>query len=955
MSRQSSEIDFTIILAATGAKAAVAARILTILQATPTATEVIVSIHANDHDTLAGARTLGAEQAAPLRILAHGRTPNAAGDFNAAMDMTARPMILLDANRPWSYDVIAQVAHSLAQNPTRPAVLIDGDSSDLLPALLSREVLPVAIGLGSANPAAIRCDESLHWLADWELALRLLAEENAQTAGLSNVGTRARSLPSQFPAAVLREANRVLRALRAQLPSAISEKLPDYAASALQTLAEHDIAVAAPPTDTAPTVQRCLASLDVPYHAPSRVDCGGHLIFLFGLPRSGTTLLQRIVSSHPDVYSLPEPWVMLPAAYDLQLDATSAPYEPELAHIAIDEFSQKCGSTKLRVDAARAMTDTFYARALQDCGKSYFLDKTPRYYRIVPQLRAIYPAAKIVILLRHPLAIFTSTLNTWHGGDLQSLHDSQNYADLLDGPQLLLEAINTADANTYTLTYEDLVSNPKAACASLCKSLGLAFWSGMLDYGAEPFPRQARFGDPVAVEKHHTIVAHQVDSWNQDLGADDAKRAAMQDYIDAVGGPTTFQQLGYPLAPNWQAAPATHHQTVLKKQPIEIVTSIAPHGVDKQQRAIQSWLELGFQVTSLNVAAEIERLAPVFSHVNFVTPPRDGTPLCGKPLIYFHDIIEYQRERAAAVSGIVNSDIVIAGPQCIMRLIESAAHDGLLFGSRVDVESFDLLVGQWYLEGFDFFFYNRDVLDCYPPSPFMLGMPWWDYWAPAVPLTKGLPVKRLVSPLCYHQLHPVNYSMDNYLRFAREFLAGLTTVLKSVDAAHVPKLPIMEGAAAATSEAAELSITSVELPDLSSETQKFLIDETQSLTLAKLDAWTYNHQGEKLHALGKHEGAQRLFELSLATDAEHVAALNNLAVMSWDQGDSHAATDYIARALELAPHDRNAVLNAGGILQVLGENDNAKALYRRYLAQYPNDEEVRAQLETVDSTASVPA
>ena len=35
-------------------------------------------------------------------------------------------------------------------------------------------------------------------------------------------------------------------------------------------------------------------------------------IFLFSLPRSGSTLLQRVLMSHKDIASVAEPWLMLP-------------------------------------------------------------------------------------------------------------------------------------------------------------------------------------------------------------------------------------------------------------------------------------------------------------------------------------------------------------------------------------------------------------------------------------------------------------------------------------------------------------------------------------------------------------------------------------------------------------------------------------------------------------------
>lgn len=47
-------------------------------------------------------------------------------------------------------------------------------------------------------------------------------------------------------------------------------------------------------------------------------NVGGNLGFLVSLPRSGSTLLQRIVSNHPDIHTVAEPWFMLHPLYALK-------------------------------------------------------------------------------------------------------------------------------------------------------------------------------------------------------------------------------------------------------------------------------------------------------------------------------------------------------------------------------------------------------------------------------------------------------------------------------------------------------------------------------------------------------------------------------------------------------------------------------------------------------------
>ena len=41
------------------------------------------------------------------------------------------------------------------------------------------------------------------------------------------------------------------------------------------------------------------------------IDNHQHLIFLISLPRSGSTLLQRIIGGHKDIHTTAEPWLML--------------------------------------------------------------------------------------------------------------------------------------------------------------------------------------------------------------------------------------------------------------------------------------------------------------------------------------------------------------------------------------------------------------------------------------------------------------------------------------------------------------------------------------------------------------------------------------------------------------------------------------------------------------------
>ena len=60
----------------------------------------------------------------------------------------------------------------------------------------------------------------------------------------------------------------------------------------------------------------------LPWDRPARV----RPIFLFSLPRSGSTLLQRMLATHAEIATATEPWFLLPYLYTLRENGAYAEY-----------------------------------------------------------------------------------------------------------------------------------------------------------------------------------------------------------------------------------------------------------------------------------------------------------------------------------------------------------------------------------------------------------------------------------------------------------------------------------------------------------------------------------------------------------------------------------------------------------------------------------------------------
>lgn len=284
--------------------------------------------------------------------------------------------------------------------------------------------------------------------------------------------------------------------------------------------------------------------MDETFSLPNWSETGGNLMFLISLPRSGSTMFQRILAGHPDIATLPEPWFMLPISYLLKKKGVEADYNADLAQEAMDGFLSHIESTdELVVESIRAQAAVLYRKALQVGGRKIFLDKTPRYYNIILELYRIFPDARFVFLLRNPIAVYASMLTTWYDGNSADFFNSNNYKqDLLKGPGRLLEGIQRLGERAVVVHYEELVLKPQNVLQTLFNNLNLSYVKDIHKYHKHPF-KQSRFGDQVEIANHKEPIGFNVEKWRTTFEKIASKHLAI-DYLEYLG-PKVFQQLGY--------------------------------------------------------------------------------------------------------------------------------------------------------------------------------------------------------------------------------------------------------------------------------------------------------------------------------------------------------------------------------------------------------------------------
>lgn len=201
-------------------------------------------------------------------------------------------------------------------------------------------------------------------------------------------------------------------------------------------------------------------------------------IFVVGFPRSGTTMVEQILASHPNIVAGDEMHAVAQLAGETpQRLKSKSPY-PE----CLDTLTGAQGE-RLVQGLRDGFTRMVQLHGVMEPGKGRYTDKTPLNETHLGLLHLLFPEAPLVHLIRHPLDVVLSSFfnDVRHGGHFaSSLEDTaRHYAMTMDMVQQYRDEL---DLNYLPLRYEDLVDEQEGNTRKLLEFVGEPWHEGCLEF-----------------------------------------------------------------------------------------------------------------------------------------------------------------------------------------------------------------------------------------------------------------------------------------------------------------------------------------------------------------------------------------------------------------------------------------------------------------------------------------
>jgi tetratricopeptide (TPR) repeat protein len=197
-------------------------------------------------------------------------------------------------------------------------------------------------------------------------------------------------------------------------------------------------------------------------------------IFIVGLPRAGSTLVEQILSSHSQVEGTMELPDLIQLAKELRPGNVAEPapkYPGALAHLSAAQ-SAELGARYLRQTRIQRKTDA-----------PFFIDKMPNNFVHVGLIHLVLPGARIIDVRRHPLGCCFSVFKQHFARGqafAYSLDDIGRY--YRDYVELMAHFDEVLPGRVYRVNYESLVQDTETEVRRLLEHCGLPFEEHCLRY-----------------------------------------------------------------------------------------------------------------------------------------------------------------------------------------------------------------------------------------------------------------------------------------------------------------------------------------------------------------------------------------------------------------------------------------------------------------------------------------
>ena len=213
-------------------------------------------------------------------------------------------------------------------------------------------------------------------------------------------------------------------------------------------------------------------TLDRPFldSVPSSGNETAQPVFIVGMPRSGTSLIEQIISSHPDAYGAGE----LSQIWDISNSVCGAEhminYAENLSSLSSEELN---GYADNYLNTIRGLSN----------GEIRITDKMPHNFMQLGLIERLFPNATVIHCQRHPfdtcLSIYFRRINENHAyarnlEDLARFY--KKYVELMQHWRKV-SALQILDVR-----YENMVIDQKAESKKIINHIGLEWSDNVLDY-----------------------------------------------------------------------------------------------------------------------------------------------------------------------------------------------------------------------------------------------------------------------------------------------------------------------------------------------------------------------------------------------------------------------------------------------------------------------------------------